>query len=84
MRVSEILSETASSGATSASSIASIANPQVAIGKDRTKKSYTGSFGKSGTKAPRPPKVYQPKNKDGTAKNALDMNVNIFGGNTKT
>jgi hypothetical protein len=33
----------------------------------------------SGTKAPPQPKVVQPKNKDGTAKNALDVKGNIFG-----
>ena len=48
--------------------------------KDRGKKSYTGSPGKSGTKAPSVPKAVQAKNSDGTAKNALDMKGNIFGG----
>ena len=57
-----MIRETATAGATSAGNIASVANPQVAIGKDRFKKSYTGTPGVSGTKAPRLPKVIQPKN----------------------
>lgn len=81
MRLHELFEE-ASAGATSASDIAAVANPHVAIGKDRTNKSYTGSPGKSGTKAPNLPKIVQPKNKNGTAKNALDINTNIFGGTT--
>ena len=75
------ISETATAGATSAGSIASVANPQVAIGKDRFKKSYTGSPGVSGTKAPRLPKVIQPKNPNGTAKGAHALpGVSLFGG----
>ena len=80
MKIRELL-ETATAGATSAGSIAAVANPHVAIGKDRGNKSYTGSPGKSGTKAPKLPKIVQPKNANGTAKNALDMKgTNIFGG----
>lgn len=79
MRIREIISETATAGATSAGSIATVVSPHIAIGKDRGKKSYTGSPGKSGTKAPKVPKVKQAKNADGTAKNALDMDKNIFG-----
>ena len=73
------LFETASAGATSAGNIATVASPHVAIGPDRSKKSFSGSPGKSGTKAPNVPKVKQPKNPDGTAKNAVDMDVNLFG-----
>ena len=80
MRLRELLGETATAGATTAGSIATVVSPQIAIGKDRTKKSYTGSPGKSGTKAPKLPKVSQIKNADGTVKNALDINTNIFGG----
>ena len=82
MKIKEVLiRETATAGATSAGSIASVANPQVAIGKDRFKKSYTGSPGVSGTKAPRLPKVIQPKNPNGTAKGAHDLpGVSLFGG----
>jgi hypothetical protein len=75
--------ESATAGATSSGSIASIANPHLSPGQARGKKSYTGSpwGGKSGTKAPPQPQVKQPKTARGTAKNALDMKSNIFGEN---
>ena len=72
--------ESASAGSTSAASIASVPNPNVAIGKSRGDKSYTGSPGKSGTAAPKTPKVTQLKTSSGTATNALDMKTNVFGG----
>lgn len=72
--------ESATPGATSAANVGTVVSPHLAIGKDRRKKSYTGKPGKSGTKAPKVPKVMQKKNRDGTAKNALDMKTNIFGG----
>jgi hypothetical protein len=78
MRIHELF-ETATAGATSAGNVATVVSPHLAIGKDRGKKSYTGSPGKSGTKAPDVPKVKQSKNPDGTAKNALDIKSNIFG-----
>jgi hypothetical protein len=63
MKIREVLiRETATAGATSAGNIASVANPQVAIGKDRTNRSYTGTPGVSGTRAPKVPKIMQPKN----------------------
>jgi hypothetical protein len=82
MKIREVLiHETASAGATSAGNIASVANPQVAIGRDRTNKSYTGTPGVSGTRAPRLPKISQPKNPDGTAKGAHALPaVSLFGG----
>ena len=85
MRIIEIIMrEHATSGATSAGNIGALNNPHVAAGPDRFKKSYTGSPGRSGTKAPRLPKIVQPKNPDGTAKGAqtgrLDPNVSLFGG----
>lgn len=90
MRINEIITlnfsirENATAGATSSANIGTVVSPHIAIGKDRGKKSYTGSPGKSGTKAPRSPKVVQPKNPDGTAKNALDMKgTNLFGGSIK-
>ena len=71
MKISEvIIRETATAGATSSGNIASVVSPHVAIGKDRGNKSYIGSPGRSGTKAPKLPKVVQPKNPDGTAKGA--------------
>ena len=79
MKIREIF-ETATAGATSAASVGTVVSPHLAIGKDRGNKSYTGSPGQSGTKAPRVPKVKQAKNPDGTAKNALDMGNTIFGG----
>ena len=80
MRLRELLGETATAGATTAANVGTVVSPHIAIGKDRGKKSYTGSPGKSGTKAPSLPKAVQAKNSDGTAKNALDMKGNIFGG----
>ena len=82
MKIREVLiSETATAGATSAGNIASVANPQVAIGPDRFKKSYTGTPGMSGTRAPRLPKINQPKNPNGTAKGAHALpGVSLFGG----
>ena len=81
MKIREIISEVASAGATSAGSIATIPSPHIAVGPDRFKKSYTGTPGKSGTKAPRLPKIVQPKKKDGTAKGAHALpGVSLFGG----
>ena len=80
MKINEIIQETATAGSTSAGNFASVANPHVAIGPDRFKKSYTGSPGVSGTKAPRPPKPKKQKPTD----NALDMKgTSIFGGPLK-
>jgi len=80
MKVYEIL-ETASAGATSSANIGTVISPQVKLGSARGKKSYTGSPSTgSGTKAPPQPKVIQPKKKDGTAVNGLDMKgANLFG-----
>ena len=58
MKINEvIIREFATSGATSAGNIASVVSPHIAIGKDRFSKSFTGSPGRSGTKAPRLPKI---------------------------
>ena len=85
MKINEVITqkikEQATAGATSAGNIASVTSPHIAIGKDRFKKSYTGSPGRSGTKAPRLPKITQPKNPDGTAKGAHNLpGVNLMGG----
>ncbi len=82
MKINEvIIKEYATAGATSAGNIASVTSPHIAIGKDRFKKSYTGTPGRSGTKAPRLPKIVQPKNPDGTAKGAHRLpGVNLMGG----
>jgi len=80
MKINEIIQETATAGSTSAGNIATVANPHVATGPDRFKKSYTGTPGVSGTKAPRPPKPKKQKPSD----NALDMKgTSIFGGPLK-
>lgn len=82
MKIKEVLiRETASAGSTSSGNIAAVVSPHVAIGPDRFKKSYTGTPGQSGTKAPRVPKAYTPKNPDGTAKGAHELKgANLFGG----
>ena len=74
MKIRDIL-ESATAGATSSASIASVVNPQLSPGSARGKTSYTGSPGKSGTKAPPQPKPKKQKPTD----NALDANTNIFG-----
>ena len=80
MKINEIIQETATAGSTSAGNMATVANPHVAVGPDRFKKSYTGSPGVSGTKAPRPPKPKKQKPTD----NALDMKgTSLFGGPLK-
>jgi len=80
MKIRDIL-ESATAGATSAGNIATVDAPHLSPGKARGKKSYTGSPETgSGTKAPPQPKVVQPKKKDGTAANALDMKSSLFGG----
>ena len=88
MKLHEIIirrvEEQATAGATSSGNIATVVSPHVAIGKDRGNKSYTGTPGHSGTKAPRLPKIVQPKNPDGSAKGAqtgkLGKDVSLFGG----
>lgn len=74
MKLWEILQEEATAGSTSAGSIATVVSPHLAIGNKKTRNKY----GKGGK--PKPPRAKQAKNKDGTAKNALDMKGNIFGG----
>ena len=82
MRINEILiKEQATAGSTSAGNIAAVVSPQVAIGADRFKKSYTGSPGHSGKRAPRLPQAYAPKNSNGTAKGAHELTgTSLFGG----
>jgi len=85
MKINEVIirrvQEQATAGATSAGNIASVVSPHIAIGKDRFSKAYSGSPGKSGTRAPRLPKVVQPKNPDGTVKGAHKLKgTSLFGG----
>ncbi len=74
MRLREIF-EDATAGATSSGNIASVANPHISPGAARGKKSYTGTPGHSGKKAPAQPSPKKQKPTD----NALDMNTSIFG-----
>lgn len=74
MKIHELF-ETASEGAMSSVDVGTMVNPHLSPGSARGKKSYTGSPGKSGTKAPPQPKAKQQKPTD----NALDSNTNIFG-----
>ena len=84
MKIREIISEVASAGATSAGSIATVPSPHIAVGPDRFKKSYTGTPGKSGTKAPKLPKVVQKKKPSGVAYGAHELpNTSLFGGPLK-
>jgi len=79
MKINELF-ETATAGATSSGNIATVVSPHISPGSAKGKKSYIGTpGGPSGTKAPPQPKVKQPKNKDGTAKNALDIKASLFG-----
>jgi hypothetical protein len=82
MKISELLGETATAGATSAASIGTVDAPHISPGKARGKRSYLGSpTTGSGTKAPPQPKIIQPKNPDGTAKGAFGTKgVSLFGG----
>jgi len=81
MKINEVITqkikEQATAGATSAGNIATLANPHVAAGPDRFKKSYTGTPGRSGTKAPNVPVPKMQKPTD----NALTMpGTSLFGG----
>ena len=85
MKINEVIirrvQEQATAGATSAGNIATVVSPHIAIGRDRITKAYTGSPGRSGKRAPRLPKITQPKNPDGTAKGAHKLKgVSLFGG----
>ena len=73
------MNETATAGATSAANIGTVDAPHISPGPARGKKSYIGSPGKSGTKAPPQPKPKAQKPTD----NALDMKgTSVFGGPT--
>ena len=85
MKINEVIShkikEQATAGATGAGNIATVTSPHIAIGRDRFSKAYSGSPGKSGTRAPRLPKIVQPKKPDGTSKGAHALpGVSLFGG----
>ena len=67
MRIRELITEYTTASTTQAGNIASLPNPVMAHGH-RPK-------GKNGL-----PQAPQKKNKDGTAKNALDISNNLMGG----
>ena len=81
MKINEVIvqkiEEQATAGATSSGNIASVVSPHIAIGKDRFKKSYTGTPGRSGTKAPNVPK---PKMQKPTDNAILMPGTSLFGG----
>jgi hypothetical protein len=80
MRISELLNESDPTTTTTSNAIGTVTSPHIAIGPDRKKSSYSGSPGKSGTKAPKVPKPKKQKPTD----NALDMKgTSIFGGALK-
>jgi hypothetical protein len=72
MRIQELVQEDATAGGTSAGAIATTVSPHLAIGNVK----------KYGKGAPaKPPKAAQALNKDGTAKNALDLpGASLMGG----
>ena len=82
MRINEIvIKEQSTTGATAAGNIAAVVSPHVAIGPDRFKTSYSGSPGRSGTRAPRVPTAAQLKKADGTARGAHELTgTSLFGG----
>ena len=84
MKIYDIIAEMATAGSTSTASMGTMVNPHHSPGPARGKVSYLGKpGGPGGTKAPPQPKVKQPKNKDGTAKNGLDAKgASLFGGPT--
>ena len=73
MKIVEIIAESDGGTITSAM-VGTVVSPNLAIGDKKARTKY----GKGGN--PNPPKAMQAKNKDGTAKNALDMKTSIFGG----
>ena len=73
MKIVEIIAES-DAGTTTSAMMGTVVSPNLAIGDKKARKKY----GKGGN--PTPPKAMQAKNKDGTAKNALDMKTSIFGG----
>ena len=73
MKIVEIIAES-DGGTTTSAMMGTVVSPNLAIGDKKARNKY----GKGGN--PNPPKAMQAKNKDGTAKNALDMKTSIFGG----
>jgi len=82
MKINEVIViENSTAGSTASGNIASVTSPHIAIGADRFKKSYHGSPGRSGKRAPRVPRAYTPKHADGTARGAHELTgTSLFGG----
>jgi len=79
-RKKHIIKEAGSQGSTTSAMMGSVPNPHISPGPARGKTSYMGKpGGPGGTKAPPQPKVKQPKKRDGTAVNALDVKTSLFG-----
>lgn len=79
MKIKELFEE-GTAGATVSSYVGTVDAPHISPGRARGKRSYIGvPGGPGGTKAPPQPRVKQPKNPDGTAKNALDIKTSLFG-----
>jgi hypothetical protein len=79
MKIKELFEE-GTAGATVSSNVGTVDAPHISPGRARGKRSYIGvPGGPGGTKAPPQPRVKQPKNPDGTAKNALDIKTSLFG-----
>jgi hypothetical protein len=76
------VNEEATAGSSMSANMGTVDAPHISPGKARGKKSYLGTpGGPGGTKAPPQPKVVQPKNSNGTAKNGLDIkSASLFGG----
>ena len=74
MKISDILGEAASTGATASGNIAAVTNPAIA-NPSRNTVGYTGSPGKSGTVSPKQPKVKKQTPRD----NALNKSNSLFG-----
>ncbi len=81
----DVVAEEATVGGMNAASMGTVVNPHHSPGKARGTTSYLGKpGGPGGTKAPAQPKVVQPKKKDGTAVNGLDIKgSSLFGGPAK-
>jgi hypothetical protein len=69
MKISDIVNEDATAGATTSGSMATVANPISANAKIKRDKNGV-------------PMAPQKKNADGTAKNALELPNNLMGGKT--
>jgi hypothetical protein len=75
MKLKELFVESATAGSSTSAMMGSTPNPHISPGPARGKSSYTGTPGRSGTKAPPQPKPKKQKPSD----NALNMKTSLFG-----